>query len=834
MVTLTTHIQRTPQTSPLVVAAAALATCGVYLVIDYLRRQQASSAMLPSCSAVDYPILPLRSASGAEGLEFRCEAFARELLVLNGGGQPAAALTSQSVSPLSRPLPAHVPSQPWRATPPTPPPAPAVRLAPIPLAPAPLPQTSTRGGTVLIPQHQEVPAAPARIEVAPQPAPIPVAVRVQQPHARRGVLQVSRGSPVVWLGEGDAVEVAGRVLRDPMTYIGFADRNPDPSAILVSLPADILCPSRSLPYWPSYANAEPWQRARYLDWMAGGRAGPINEIGFVFIFFYGLERRALIEQLDHALVEKEVRRLLTLYGSNNSFRGYASDFLAHLSAERLPTMRNDEVCAALDPMIETSRMALEMLAAWYCIQAKPIPARYAMAVASRAETARRGAAAKEARDELASLFAGRYSEKFGEGVIPKAARAQLKLEYRPASAALSRSGRSFVGKLPDVLGRAQQFDDVVALWNTCIEDLKRYASAKRKTDEGGELTTAMWEALPPELRDRHEHPLAPRWQEAIGAVPGQNGFHMLPLRQLAETSGMGDRDKYTPAQMRKLAETAEPLGYSIEPDGRVTGKGADGNASVVIWRSAYSGPPDAASYASLAAITSLGMAVVTADGVVEHTEIETVVRFIEDMFNLDEPMRERFEALRYRLIHEPAKLTGLMKRLAATRTQEQVKILGKFLVAIAAADGTIAEAEHRTLRTLFRGMGLSAAVLDETIVAVGVRLEGDQPIVVDQGSAGRPGEAIPRPPGAFRLDQSAIAALIEETEQVRGMLAEVFAGEEDEAPAPSIASRPSAAEPVAPGAEYSEQPAERPIRHGSVSLRASHHVDQPEHGALRR
>ena len=127
-----THIQRTPQTSPLVVAAAALATCGVYLVIDYLRRQQASSAMLPSCSAVDYPILPLRSASGAEGLEFRCEAFARELLVLNGGGQPAAALTSQSVSPLSRPLPAHVPSQPWRATPPTPPPAPAVRLAPIP------------------------------------------------------------------------------------------------------------------------------------------------------------------------------------------------------------------------------------------------------------------------------------------------------------------------------------------------------------------------------------------------------------------------------------------------------------------------------------------------------------------------------------------------------------------------------------------------------------------------------------------------------------------------------------------------------------------------------
>ena len=258
--------------------------------------------------------------------------------------------------------------------------------------------------------------------------------------------------------------------------------------------------------------------------------------------------------------------------------------------------------------------------------------------------------------------------------------------------------------------------------------------------------------------------------------------------------------------MRKLAETAEPLGYSIEPDGRVTGKGADGNASVVIWRSAYSGPPDAASYASLAAITSLGMAVVTADGVVEHTEIETVVRFIEDMFNLDEPMRERFEALRYRLIHEPAKLTGLMKRLAATRTQEQVKILGKFLVAIAAADGTIAEAEHRTLRTLFRGMGLSAAVLDETIVAVGVRLEGDQPIVVDQGSAGRPGEAIPRPPGAFRLDQSAIAALIEETEQVRGMLAEVFAGEEDEAPAPSIASRPSAAEPVAPGAESENQP----------------------------
>ena len=84
----------------------------------------------------------------------------------------------------------------------------------------------------------------------------------------------------------------------------------------------------SMPYWPSYAEISPAARRAFLDWMAGGRRDPAYGIGLVFLFVYGLEHRLFVEGGDDApQLVREVERLLAIYGANNSFHGYATNFL---------------------------------------------------------------------------------------------------------------------------------------------------------------------------------------------------------------------------------------------------------------------------------------------------------------------------------------------------------------------------------------------------------------------------------------------------------------------------------------------------------------------------
>ncbi len=52
-------------------------------------------------------------------------------------------------------------------------------------------------------------------------------------------------------------------------------------------------PVGSLGYYTTYARLSPAQRANYLQWLATGRTGTLREIGYAFLFFYGLERRLL-------------------------------------------------------------------------------------------------------------------------------------------------------------------------------------------------------------------------------------------------------------------------------------------------------------------------------------------------------------------------------------------------------------------------------------------------------------------------------------------------------------------------------------------------------------
>ena len=179
---------------------------------------------------------------------------------------------------------------------------------------------------------------------------------------------------------GRTVKHAGFSIPGGLIYFGSGLKSvqrwsEEPSLIDPSLPVFSDNPDRegqNMSYWPSYTQIHPASRAAYLEWLSNGRKDPKAYIGYVFIYFYGLERRALADAKNSASARNdvpaiitEVKRLLSIYGENGSFHEYASKFLDALlvSQTTVPLYRNSpqiESCSWEVPL--TIKMALGQMA----------------------------------------------------------------------------------------------------------------------------------------------------------------------------------------------------------------------------------------------------------------------------------------------------------------------------------------------------------------------------------------------------------------------------------------------------------------------------------------
>lgn len=99
----------------------------------------------------------------------------------------------------------------------------------------------------------------------------------------------------------------------------------DPSTIFVNLPIrKPISDVPQLPYYPNYIDLLPEQRYIYLDWLRNVN----NQIdtGFVFLYYYGLERNLLVGDFDKAF--NQIIRLRNIH-QNKSFLNYTETALIH-------------------------------------------------------------------------------------------------------------------------------------------------------------------------------------------------------------------------------------------------------------------------------------------------------------------------------------------------------------------------------------------------------------------------------------------------------------------------------------------------------------------------
>jgi hypothetical protein len=288
---------------------------------------------------------------------------------------------------------------------------------------------------------------------------------------------------LLWLGRGSVLRCGGVAAADPMTYCSTdsADEN-EASCIYTQMAVEIDKKPDDLEvgYWPSYSAMKPHQRGYYLHWLASGKKTPPADIGYAFVYFYGLERRALLDERDVFWIIEEAKRLFEL-GASRSFRGYLGRFLVYLHAKYLNDLdMTEKSLADLYRLLPASQgNAVSRLVLGYrALQNAPLSAEQAFNLLRRLPKAGKSRVVSprfSSSPELKRLFAIGYDRIYPRGFTLSASFGKKNsAEYSVASGTLSlpngvKSPPPVT--VPNVLGRVSQFEKLQNLYDTCIEEL---------------------------------------------------------------------------------------------------------------------------------------------------------------------------------------------------------------------------------------------------------------------------------------------------------------------------------------------------------------------------
>ena len=669
-----------------------------------------------------------------------------------------------------------------------------------------------------------------------------------------GRVQAPERRTTRWFAPDETVRVESWDLPG-MVYVGrdlpaVSGNGPDPALIDPRLRINSRHPDLAgscLHYWPSYADISPEGRAAYLRWHAGGRQDPGTRIGYVFLFFYGLERRVLGDAAagDPAATAElprigaEVERLLSIYGGQSSFHGYARGFLNVLE---LIALSPAEVAAGVPPPVPDSRWPVSMrlrIGLGEIVRAgRPVPADWALTWALSHPQIYPRTPATRCGAEFARLFELRYHQRHGQGLVIRAPKSRLRWDYHPASGGFAGQSNGDMADVPDVVELAAPTKSLTELVTSCTDDLDAYSRWLGRNPHG-RGTLAATALLPPELLTGSGAEL----DGLTGWIEGRLGDDQQVLvdggdllaHWTAPGTG-GGTGKTTKRDAIAFTQLLSSCGYGLEPDPRLGGP-IPGPGPVVIFR--HGGDrSDAASAGYRAATTMLHLAaaVAAADGHASEAEQRSLLAHLEHNLNLTAGERTRLRAHLCWLITSGVKLTGVNARIAAL-TDAQKRSVGELLVEVAAADGVIEPDEVTMILKIYRLLGLDPDTAYGALhsAAGHSRPAATEPVVVRPGAPGTTDYAIPQPPhatspsaraggrhaatapappgGAIYLDPALIEAKLAETSAVTSLLSEIFTDDPD-GPAPQPAPTHDA-RTGGDTAEHAEAPAPAPSSSGT-------------------
>lgn len=592
-----------------------------------------------------------------------------------------------------------------------------------------------------------------------------------------------------WFGPGDAVSVAGFDIPDGMLYVGTRLRAPnggiEPALIDPTLRVARKWGNANTFYWPSYDELTPEYRFSYLDWLASGRSDPESDISFVLLFFFGIERRVLLDGRDDPSTKSEwpallaeLRRLIQIYGERSDhFTRHAAELLSWMELDSRPARLYAEPVPEFPRTYEVPHY-LRLALGQASVDRQPIPPLLALAWLRLSPDVYLRTAATRCPAEFTSLFELRYTERMGVGLVLSKNRTKLKMVYQPASRGLSgaRMTRDF-GEIPDVTAMTKPMQRLREIADACTDELGPYSRLVGKDASNADSLEGLL-ALPQVL-----------WPDSVRVRLGALRAEIRgkrTARLLSEVAGLLGTVKQalTRDRVRALARALEIEGIGMEPHVLAGAKTPGPDDTVVLFVLSAQTPErvPCAEFQTAALTLQLASAMARADGEFNAREVAHLRAEIAAWSHLSDSDRTRLGAHLDWLALDPPTVAALKKKLEPLPAESR-QTIARFMATLAQADGFVSPDEVKLLERVYKLLGVDAGRVFSDIHAAA------------PGRASTPLSTQRAETEGFRLDRSRIEALQRDTERVSALLSTIFVEEAPPAPSPPPEAEPEALTP---------------------------------------
>lgn len=629
---------------------------------------------------------------------------------------------------------------------------------------------------------------PSYTEAPPRPIPV-----------RRSPEQLKTEATDLWVPANQKVTISQYVISGGLIYVGQglgavgSPYQSEPALINPKLPINRSNPGdeETMPYWPSYSEVSPKARAVYLEWLSNGRKDPNTNIGYIFLFFYGLERRVLADTKTSEQARREVpsiiaevERLLNIYGENGSFLNYATGFLglAHglFGGNDIPA--SPPVCSYRGMYSLSFKKGL----ARFALEGIPLPAEWAQSWLENHPEIWLRTPAQRCRDEFSALFKKRYQEKYNEGILLKPNKTPIKTEYIPASRTFSGTFKVDIKDLPDLTVLSQPVKQFYSIAESCIDDLDPYSRYLGRNPDAKESLPAL-ALLPPDILREASGESFQAFKGWLRKTFDGGESKTIEVRDLLCHWPLKDPGKIAKTDAVALAQFLGKLGYGIEPDVRFGGPKLDPEGKAVLFlMKDYATVAATKAYGAGTTILHLATTVSSADGTISESEERHLKQHLDSILDLTGPERQRLAIHLQWLLASPPGLAGLKKQLS-NLSEAQRKSVARFLIGVANADGRIDPGEILILKRIYDLLQMDADLLYSDIHNFQTG-PAETPVTIRPGDSQNSGYKIPSPPqdkpqgvpDAIYLNMSAIEKTLQETHEVQSILADIFRGEDVE------------------------------------------------------
>ena len=582
-----------------------------------------------------------------------------------------------------------------------------------------------------------------------------------------------------WINPQKEISVGGKTISRGMFYFGGVLKNDyeqtENSLVDNSLSiknAQYTFTDYSLSYWPSFRTLSPQCRGAYIDWLASDRDMVDVPIGYLFIYFYGLERRiikdykeGLVSDRKCAEICKEVLRLRSIFKHNRSFNGYSSCLLDYVSV-MYPNIFNlpDE---GTEYSIHSNAFKLKLA----CVvkNNEPLNSELAHAWIKGHPDYTLRTPARRCPEEFRSLFMQRYKEMYQEGMIIKPNKTPLRLYYRPASGSIGAFEFGPSG-LCDPTVLITPTKKLAAIATQCTDELDAYSRYLGKKNTLKEDINAI-ALLPKEVIDDFEITLVKDFQSWVENV-ADNEDGMCDFKDLWAQTKQTLPAKVNKKDLELICNLIEKSGCSLAPHPELHGSKPDLDAPVVIYKTdSKVRVKNSTLFNRITIKLRLGSMVANADLKIHTNEVSFLQNIIHSDDKLTSQEKLSLEAYLKWLLSARPNFSGLKSSLGKLRGKDK-EVVRKMLINVALSDGEINPNEIKEIEKLYTTLGL-----DKSMVPADIHdLSSRRKVPADKGTNVSP---VSKEKQSFELDDAVLGIHETETKAAQNILNKIFKDEDE-------------------------------------------------------